>query len=763
MSGFDRIRGGRPTVDVLIPHLSEVDGVKLPEREEGLRRCLASLNAQSYDRSLIRAYVIEGPESVPLKVARAFDDSTGDFVVYASNDMEFDPDAIALAVEDSLTRDVALVAFDGGSVLPDEGNICEHFMIRRDFVPRLECGQVFSTDFHHAGCDNWLWAQAKRMGQAYRSTRAKVTHRHFSRTGRPMDEVYKRGWSRLAQDRKTLSEKMRGMKDMSEMTYTNDWFLRRIDNFRSHIGDFSSRPVRCLEIGSFEGQSANWIVENFCGHPESSLTCVDPFTGSVEHSDEEKEGLFERFTRNTADNALKIRVIREASSTALRRLVDSGEKFDFIYVDGDHHRDAVAEDAELAHLLLVPGGLLAFDDYTWGTGMASWQRPQDAIDDFLKRRSSEYDVVTKNDQVFTRKRQPGDAAKRPRIAVYAISKNESKFVERFCESCKDADLIVITDTGSTDDTVEKARSLGAIVHSISVMPWRFDVARNCSVALIPPDVDICVNLDLDEVLEPGWREEIERLWKPGETTRMRYLFDWGSGIQFMSDKIHARKGYTWRHPCHEAITPDLRIPQNYVFTEKLMVRHLPDPTKSRGQYLELLELGVKEDPHATRHAFYYARELTFYGKHREAITELNRYLELPGATWKEERAFAMRLLGDMHHALGDKETALSWYEKGVIEAPNRREPWLALTEFCYKTSNWERCYSSATRCIATPSSKQWPTDSRSEGFLPHDCAAIAAYRLGRMSDAVRHGQNALTFAPNDERLKTNMKWYLGEM
>ena len=44
-----------------------------------------------------------------------------------------------------------------------------------------------------------------------------------------------------------------------------------------------------------------------------------------------------------------------------------------------------------------------------------------------------------------------------KIAVYAISKNEEQFVERFCESARQADIILIADTGSTDNTVEKAR------------------------------------------------------------------------------------------------------------------------------------------------------------------------------------------------------------------------------------------------------------------------------------------------------------------
>ena len=65
-----------------------------------------------------------------------------------------------------------------------------------------------------------------------------------------------------------------------------------------------------------------------------------------------------------------------------------------------------------------------------------------------------------------------------KIAVYAISKNESQFVERFCKSAVDADLIVIADTGSTDNTVELAKEHGAVVYDICISPWRFDKARD---------------------------------------------------------------------------------------------------------------------------------------------------------------------------------------------------------------------------------------------------------------------------------------------
>src|SRR5579871_5797860 len=105
-----------------------------------------------------------------------------------------------------------------------------------------------------------------------------------------------------------------------------------------------------------------------------------------------------------------------------------------------------------------------------------------------------------------------------RIVVYAIALNEVIHVSRFLETCAAADEIIVSDTGSTDGTVEALRAGGATVHSISIKPWRFDVARNASLSLLPMDADVCIALDLDEVLIPGWRDEIEARWVPGVTT-----------------------------------------------------------------------------------------------------------------------------------------------------------------------------------------------------------------------------------------------------
>ena len=348
-----------------------------------------------------------------------------------------------------------------------------------------------------------------------------------------------------------------------------------------------------------------------------------------------------------------------------------------------------------------------------------------------------------------------------KIAIYAISKNEEQFVKRFCESAKLADYIVIADTGSTDKTVELAKEHGAIVHNICIKPWRFDKARDAALALIPADVDVCISLDLDEILEDGWREEIEAVWKP-ETTRLRYKFDWGCGISFYYEKIHHRFGYHWHHPCHEYPVPDKRTNEVWANTDKLLVSHHPDPTKSRGQYLDLLQLAVDEDPRCPRNAFYYARELTFYGKWLEAVHALNKYLEMPEATWQNERCYAMRLLGKAYDALG--QDGRDWYRKACNEAPNTREPWVELAQSCYSRKAWQECFDSAMTALKIKDKHLvYTMNPEVWGALPYDLAAISAYHLDKQDVAVEHGKMALELEPANNRFKNNLEFYLGKI
>jgi glycosyltransferase involved in cell wall biosynthesis len=349
--------------------------------------------------------------------------------------------------------------------------------------------------------------------------------------------------------------------------------------------------------------------------------------------------------------------------------------------------------------------------------------------------------------------------KKLKIAVYTIALNEEDFVERWYESAKDADYLLIADTGSTDKTVELARSLGINVFEISVKPWRFDIARNASLSLLPPDIDFCISLDMDEILLPGWREELEKIQGHGITRpRYKYIWNWNEdgspGLQYNGDKIHSRQGYRWKHPVHEVAGAygDVVEVQTMVGLE---INHHADNTKSRGQYLPLLQMAVQEDPDDDRNAFYYARELFYYGRNEEAIKEFKRHLSLPRAVWPPERAASMRYLGKI-----DKDNSEDWFKKAIAQAPGRREPHVDLAQFYYEQQDWVNCLDQAMKALSiTERPLEYLCEAPAWSWKPHDLAAISLYRLNRFSEALEQGKLALDSAPLDQRLKKNLEFY----
>ena len=350
----------------------------------------------------------------------------------------------------------------------------------------------------------------------------------------------------------------------------------------------------------------------------------------------------------------------------------------------------------------------------------------------------------------------------PKIAVYTIALNEEQFVERWYESAKEADYLLIADTGSTDGTVETAIKLGINVIDISIKPWRFDDARNASLAALPADIDMCVQLDMDEILLPGWRQEIENAIKQGATRiRYNYTWNWKDDAQtipstvFGGDKIHARHGYRWKHPVHEVIVPYGSTVEKQVWTQ-LNLHHHPDNTKSRGQYLPLLKLSTQEDPHDDRNAYYYARELFFYRQYEEAAKEFRRHLSLPRAVWAPERAASMRYLAKI-----EPENREEWLISAIQQAPGRREALVEMAQHLYSIESWSSCLHFAKKALEiTEKPMDFLCEDFAWGYLPWDLAAISSYYEGNIEGARKYGEMALSIEPDNTRLQNNMKFYI---
>ncbi len=353
-----------------------------------------------------------------------------------------------------------------------------------------------------------------------------------------------------------------------------------------------------------------------------------------------------------------------------------------------------------------------------------------------------------------------------RICVYAIAKNEEKFAVRWAQSMSEADEIVVLDTGSSDKTAELLSSFPKVrLFSESIVPWRFDTARNLSLEKVSDDIDYCVCTDLDEVFAPGWRVALEKalVSKPHKVS---YRYVWAVGADgsehtvFNIEKIHRRKGFRWTHPVHEVLTYDGEETPLTVFAEGVQLNHYPDAEKSREQYLGLLELSVKEEPYDDRNVHYLGREYMYHHKYSDAVKMLKYHLSLPSATWKDERCASMRYISRCCRALDDSDNELLWLLKACAEAPYLREPWIETAEYFYRKKNWYGTVTFVNKALEiTGFSDTYISDISCRKEKPYDLLSVALYYLGDIKGAEKSAEKALEFAPTNERIIGNLNFF----
>ena len=194
--------------------------------------------------------------------------------------------------------------------------------------------------------------------------------------------------------------------------FTHDYFAANLLNWRSWFDQHvTAAPLQALEIGSWQGGSACWLLDKVIGPRGGRLTCIDPFSGSSEHLGflpglmaelgGSLEGCFDQNIARTG-RAEQVRKLRGFSQDVLPRL--HGELFDFIYIDGAHEAKQVIQDAVLCWGLLAPGGHMLFDDVPFTFPDRPLQNTARAIDFFLSVFEDETEVVARERQLLLRRR-----------------------------------------------------------------------------------------------------------------------------------------------------------------------------------------------------------------------------------------------------------------------------------------------------------------------------------------------------------------------
>lgn len=196
-----------------------------------------------------------------------------------------------------------------------------------------------------------------------------------------------------------------------EKTYTQDWFDRCIPTWEKYLAEFKGKKcLEFLEIGSYEGRSTCWLLDNILTDESCTITCVDLWEESPKQGAWSAE-LYDRydmhqvwnnFQNNTSEYGERVEAHCDKSQDYLRQFVVD-PLFDCIYIDGSHISYHVIQDIVLSWPLLYKGGLMILDDYTWDFFGDPRRHPKMAIDAFLAIYEGQYEILYKDQQIILRK------------------------------------------------------------------------------------------------------------------------------------------------------------------------------------------------------------------------------------------------------------------------------------------------------------------------------------------------------------------------
>lgn len=367
-------------------------------------------------------------------------------------------------------------------------------------------------------------------------------------------------------------------------------------------------------------------------------------------------------------------------------------------------------------------------------------------------------------------------SKKPSITLGLIVKNEENNIEKALSTIyQHVDEICITDTGSTDGTVEKIKAL-PFANKIKISfctpkthpqaffedgaIYDFSFARNFNQSQATGDWYLWMDADDDFINAqniPLLVEEAEKKKIDGFYFDYDYLLVDGKAVETHPKiQLYRNNGsFTWKGKIHEDALPDPSKVRSIAKTKSVLRRHTRgttnDPKKNeRNLRILLKELEDQKDNPDPRTLFYCARAFITNGAFEESVPLLEKYLELSG--WQEEAYEAMFLLAESHGLLGNLEEARQVALKGIGLCPDRPELYFEMATVESMDNNYEKarewCEVGFTRKVPTNAVTFFEHRYTTQPLIIY--ASTLLY-LGKLEKALEVALRAVEKAPGDKR------------
>lgn len=375
---------------------------------------------------------------------------------------------------------------------------------------------------------------------------------------------------------------------------------------------------------------------------------------------------------------------------------------------------------------------------------------------FTKKHPMEYDISGR--KIYTER----ICRKLITLSLCMIVKNEESVLARCLKSAEGVfDEIIVTDTSSDDKTVEVAESFGARVNRFD---WCDDFAAARNFSFSTATMSHIMWLDADDVLPPATAAGLislkASLSSDTDFVMMPYNAafddDGRPTLTYMRERIVRNGAFVWKGAVHEAIEPRGKIVYSDLAVEHRKA-HAPEPGRNLRIYSKMLERG---DIFTVRDKFYFAREMYYAGKYKQAKSMLRRFIAA-GEGWVENRIEAYRTLAYIYRAENRPERALRTLLVCIGEGNIKAELCCEIGELFLERADWSSAvfwYRSALGLAPDTQSGAFVNPDCS-GYIPSLQLCVCYDRMGDMKTAKMYNDMAGAFKPESKAYLANKIYF----
>ena len=350
-----------------------------------------------------------------------------------------------------------------------------------------------------------------------------------------------------------------------------------------------------------------------------------------------------------------------------------------------------------------------------------------------------------------------------KISLCLIVKNEEKNLNNCLINAQEyADEIVVVDTGSVDKTKEIAKRYTDKVYDFK---WEDDFSKARNFAFDKAKCEYLMWMDADDIILSESVDKIKEWKNSGEDCDVlmcKYVASFDENYNPLFEYYRERivknsKKLRWRDRVHEVITPNGKI----CYNDKILIFHNKKTAIYSDRNLNIYQLMIeKGEIFSPRNKFYYARELFFNGKYKEAIHQFSKFLA-DDKGWIENKIEACLNLAKCFQAEGEERKALSSLFGSFVYDKPRGEILYAIGSVFIRLKEYNNAIFWLKLALNSQERAERGAfvDKDCYTFLPAISLCMCYSRLGDDIEAYKYHQIAKTFKPNDERVKYNQLYF----